>query len=206
MEKLSIIELAELICVSTNSESLAIIKGTKEFKFTSTLTRLLSLKSKIFSKIFYELLAYYQFLVLGYVANVLDLESDDINILGGQLNEAIFLIGKSDKKLDSHIKNAFLNPEYNSLVGSYLADDRTISNVSNEKFNSYLKITGFEKFQNDYIMMSYVVSYSRLLNTLEIPEWKLKKLGLWTIHTGFVNSFRDSLNKYFKETYPDKVK
>ena len=73
MEKLSFIELAELIIAGTYAEATQIIKGTKDFRFTKARERLLGTGSKIFSKIFYELLAYYQFLVLTNISNILDL-------------------------------------------------------------------------------------------------------------------------------------
>jgi len=211
MEKLSLIELAELICAGTYAEALRIIEGTKECKFTNVLERLSGTKSKIFSKIFYELLAYYQFLVLITVFNVFGIEGEAMNRFGGELNRTLDLIAKDEKKLYPHVKKAVSNPPFHNLVGSYLSDDRSISNLNKKSLTSLLKITGFDRFTDDFIKMSYIISYSRLLRTLGFTRGdslirNFKMLALWFIHADFVNSFRQSLSKYLKETYPDKFK
>lgn len=211
IEKLSFIELGEMICARTYAESIEIIKGTKDFKFTNIFKRLSGSKSKIFSRIFYELFAYYQFIVLSYVLNILGLREKTLNQFGSELNRTIGLIAKSEKKLCSHIKNAISDYQFHNLVGSYLADDMSICNLNKEDFASLLKITGFDKCTDDYIMTSYVVSHSRLLRTLGMTKGEnlghdFRMLALWLIHTSHISSFRDSINEYFKRTYPGKVR
>jgi hypothetical protein len=64
-----------------------------------------------------------------------------------------------------------------------------------------MKIIDFDKYSDDSIMMSYLISHARLLNILGFTRdgsliRDLKTIALWIIHSDFVNSFRDDMNTY----------
>ncbi|OIP30842.1 MAG: hypothetical protein COZ68_05780 [Deltaproteobacteria bacterium CG_4_8_14_3_um_filter_43_13] len=161
--QLTLPELAKDLCLATFFE-LGAISGANNKIFNTS--------SEMKSNCFLELLAYYQFLVLIYLANVLDLTDTSLDLYGGDLNvvccQMANQIANYDVELDLLIEGTIRDNQFQNLVSAYLAGDKSISGLSDESFFSLLKFLGFEKYYDDLIMMSYVVSYSRILKVLGV--------------------------------------
>jgi hypothetical protein len=167
--------------------------------------------SEMLSNCFFEILAYYQFLVLIYLANILDLTDRSLSLYGHDLNVVYGQIAKDDAKLGLLIGRAITDYQFHNLVSSYLSGDKSISGLSDESFVSLLKFLGFEKYHDDFINRSLVVSYSRILKVLgcsygdrDIPDIDIM-LPTWYVHSSATINFKKLLAIKFKKSFPNSV-
>ena len=160
-------------------------------------------------KCFFELFAYYQYLVLIYVANILDLKGERLNLYGGELNVACGEIAKKNIEYGPLIERAITDQQFHHLVSAYVAGNKSISGLSDERFSELLKFVGFEKGSKDPIMTSGAVSFSRILEALGSSYQSGDLLSVimptWIVHSNAVTGFRGLLNIKFKNAYPDRV-
>jgi hypothetical protein len=204
--QLKLPELSKDLTLATFSE-LGAISGANNKIFNTS--------SEMKSNCFLELLAYYQFLVLIYLANVLDLTDTSLGLYGGGLTvlccEMANEIGNYNVELGMLIERAITDNQFPKLVSAYLSGDKSTSGLSDESFFSLLKFTGFEKYCDDFIMMSYVVSYSRILKVLGYSYGDRHNLDIdimsstWFVHADAINKFRELLKMKFKKAFPSRV-
>lgn len=181
---------------------------------TSFLTRFLGTKSNVFSKVFFERFAYYQFLVLIHVVNILKINDEELNIFGWELNKEFLLAveeHKEFKKIKSNIKKALSDKQFHNLISSYLSGDRTISGLSEEHFSFLLGSLKFKRTE-DFITISYAVSFSRILRALEIVKNNFplpldygKRLELWGAHSIGVKHFIKWISNALKNEEASKA-
>lgn len=207
-ERSELIGYAKSICLFSLEETKSIQRALKEFKYFLIFKRL---RKKIYNKISFELLAYYEFLILIYLVNIFSIPDDQIKYVQLELEKALDYEVANHKKLKSVINEYLYDGSISKLVGSYMRGEQSVIEVNESEFLRIAKIVNFDGNLDDFILRTYLISFFRLLNSLDLIENNTVKknwnvLAIWIVHSTSVNSFRSLLKKVFKESFPNRIK
>jgi hypothetical protein len=169
------------------------------------------LRKKIYNKISFEVLAYYEFLILIYLVNIFSIPDNEIKYVQLELEKALDQEVAKHKKLKSVINKYLYDGSISKLVGRYMKGDKSLIEVNESEFLGIAKIVNFDGKLDDFILRTYLISFFRLLNSLALIENNTVKkninvLAIWIVHSTSVNNFRSVLKKVFKESFPDRIK
>lgn len=167
--------------------------------------------------IFSELCAFYQYLVLIYIANVAEPDSGSLRMLGGSLNLALVRIAsepgsKIAEKLSGDFVLGLLSThDFHRRVGAYLAGNTSISGLTPEDWSDLLKLLGFEGLSGSFMGMNHVVIFSRLLNALGMsakkPEENLELfMQTWLTHMDVARIMEATLREEFARCFPGRLR
>ena len=188
-------------------ETIRIFKSIEEpIKFPIISGLLLKNKRE---RIFLELLAYYEFLVFIYLANIFEVKNEELHILQRELENAIMRAAKKYGRWGRIAKSSFFRksfPNTTELVGCYVRGDKSLSNVSESAFIEIARSLSFSDKLNDFILNTYVVSYLRLLMVFGISIENANSLFIWKDHAYSINTFRSILKEAFVEAFPENIK
>lgn len=157
-------------------------------------------------RVFFELLAYYQFTILIYYAHGFDIQDDHLNCLGGDLNKEFVDSTLGDSLLHSRVSHAVSDNNFHYLVSNYLAFKKDILEMDNESFESLVALTQFKKYAEDYMMLSCVISLSRILKVVGYTNYDLirsnfmKIWPIWITHSTNVTMIRKVLKEIIETT------
>jgi len=160
-------------------------------------------------RVFLELLAYYEFLVLIYLANIFEVKNEELHIVQRELEKSIMQAANKNGRWGAIVKNSFFSqsfPNTTELVGCYVRGEKSLSNASESAFIETARFLSFSDKLNDFILNTYVVSFLRLLSVFGISIVNANSLLVWTDHAYFINNFRSILKEAFKEAFPKNMK
>jgi hypothetical protein len=205
---ISIEELASFVHFAATQEALQLVK-------------VLDFQPKVDERlpaIFSELCAFYQYLVLIHAANVTELDSGSLSMLGGSLNLAQVKVASepesriAEKLSGDLVRELLSSGKFHHLVAAYLAGDTSISGLTPEIWSRLLKFTGLEKQSGDFMAMNHLVIFSRLLNSLgtsygeETAKGVQLAFGTWFTHMDVALIMEAKLQEEFIRCFPGRLR
>lgn len=158
MKPLTITDLAETVLDGT----------AMEFRYLMDLAnKIESLEAKIDQpKLFFEIFAFYQFIMLATVAAKFNVHGKDLNLFGGDLNEACSDLAKGKwNGLQNLIDSTIASPDFHSIVGRYFREDISLSGLSAEDFDLFGMFLVTDEKHRGGMMTAYLLAYTRILRT-----------------------------------------
>ncbi|MEK7591735.1 MAG: hypothetical protein AAB489_06080 [Patescibacteria group bacterium] len=145
-------ELASILMAYVTQEAAAVGKLIGGKKFSDL----------VILKLLFEVLAYYQALLILNVAKEYDLSNKQTAQFGMKLNAAIFAVTTASAfKEDIH--RILIRDELHQLVGDYLADEPGVARLNQQDFARLLRFLGSSPNEANWILKRAVICFTRLL-------------------------------------------
>jgi hypothetical protein len=147
----------------------------------------------------FELLMFYHYITQAHMVSVYNPTENERRSLLPELKSAIEESAFKNTRQGTIVRDLMRSDYYNVGVVSYLAEG-DLSPVDSEEFSRWSKIFFKEEQVSDYIKKTYLTSYFRILNALDmIEDQKVSTYSeaffpkLWFIHAGRINDYRKIL-------------